>query len=82
MSKHATYNESNTTEGKSIAAWYMTEGSQRMLVVHNLSGSDVEISLAKDDIKKIVGKQGAVYVKKGDDKQYRMGAYSSIVFLL
>ena len=53
-----------------------------MLVVHNLSGSDVEISLAKDDIKKIVGKQGAVYVKKGDDKQYRMGAYSSIVFLL
>lgn len=82
MSKHGTYNESNATSGKSIAAWYMTDDTDKILVVHNFSASAVEISLS-DKIDKAVGMQGDVLQKKdGDNTSLKMGAYSSVVFLI
>ncbi len=79
MTKHGTYNESNTTTGKSIAAWYMTKGNEKMLVVHNFGNSSVEISLS-DKIEKTVGVSGTVQQKKDTDSSIKMGAYSSVVF--
>jgi glycosidase len=77
MSRHATYNDSNTTD-KSIAAWYMTKDSQKMLVVHNFGTSQATVTLT-DSIDKTVGLNGSVEQK---DQQYRLGAYSTVVFLL
>lgn len=80
MSKHAVYNENNSTAGKSIAAWYMTKGSEKMLVVHNFGSSAVEIALS-DKIEKAVGLNGDVQQKTADNStQVKMGAYSSVVF--
>ena len=82
MSAHAVYNNSNTTTGKPIAAWYMTKDSQKLLVVHNFGASAMEISLT-DAIDKAVGVQGEVQQKTdGNALQVKMGAYSSVVFLL
>jgi glycosidase len=77
MSKHGTYNDSNTTD-KAIGAWYMTKDSQKMLVVHNFSAAQYTVTLT-DDIDKTVGLNGSVEQK---GQQFRMGAYSSVVFLL
>ena len=82
MSKHSVYNESNTTTGKSIAAWYMTKDSQKMLVIHNFGSSTVELSLT-DTIDKAVALQGEAsqQVKEGSTK-LRLGSCSSVVYLL
>ena len=82
MSKHSVYNESNTTTGKSIAAWYMTKDSQKMLVIHNFGSSAVELSLT-DTIDKAVALQGEAsqQVKEGSTK-LRLGSCSSVVYLL
>ena len=82
MSKHATYNENNATAGKSIAAWYMTKDSQKMLVVHNFASSEVEISLT-DKLDKAVALQGSVKAQTKDDTtKLKMGGCSSVVYLL
>lgn len=81
MTKHTKYNESNTTD-KSIAAWYMTKDSQRMLVMHNFGSTEAEVSIS-DSIDKAVGMNGDIKQKaNGDNTALRLGAYSSIVFLL
>jgi glycosidase len=77
MSAHSTYNDSNLSN-KPIAAWYMTKDSQKMLVVHNFGATTNTISLT-DNVDKAVGVNGSVEQK---DKQYRLGAYSTVVFLL
>lgn len=79
MTKHSTYNESNTTTGKTIAAWYMTKGNEKMLVVHNFGNLSVEISLS-DKIEKVVGVSGTIQQKKDTPSSIKMGAYSSVVF--
>ena len=45
MSRHPVYNETNTSEGKAIAAWYMT-GSDgfKVLVVHNVGAAPKTIT--------------------------------------
>lgn len=81
MTKHSTYNDSNTTD-KTIGAWYMTKDSQKMLVVHNFGSAEKEISLA-DSISKAVGVNGTVQQKAdGSTTSVKLGAYSSVVFLL
>jgi hypothetical protein len=77
MSLHGTYNDSNLTD-KSIAAWYMTKDSQKMLVMHNFGATSSTVTLT-DAISKPVGLNGSVEQK---DQQYRLGAYSTVVFLL
>ena len=79
MTKHTKYNESNTTE-KSIAVWYMTKDSEKLLVVHNFGASEAQISLA-DNIEKAIGKNGNIQQQKeGNNTLIKMPAYSSIVF--
>lgn len=81
MTKHTTYNNTNTTDSQ-IAAWYMTKGSQRMLVVHNFGVSQKEVSLT-DSISKAVCKNGNIEQKtENGTTTLRMAGYSSVVFLL
>jgi glycosidase len=77
MSKHATYNDSNTAD-KAVGAWYMTKDSQKMLVVHNFGAAQSTLTLT-DTIDKVVGLNGSV---EQNNQQFRLGAYSSVVFLL
>lgn len=80
MSKHGIYNENNTTAGKTIAAWYMTKDTEKMLVIHNFGVSATEITLT-DKIEKAVGVNGDIQQQKdGDDIMVKMGAYSTVVF--
>ena len=79
MEKHATYNESKEKEFLSIAAWYMTEGYEKLLVIHNLKGSAVELPLT-DKFEKAIAVQGSVQQKgESGNAIFKMGAYSSIV---
>lgn len=82
MSKHSVYNESNTTTGKSIAAWYMTKDSQKMLVIHNFGSTTVELTLT-DAISKVVALQGdAQQMVKESTTNLRLSSCSSIVYLM
>lgn len=81
MSKHAKYNDANTTD-KSIAAWYMTKDDEKLLVVHNFAASATEILLT-DKVEKAVGVNGDVLQKKEENNVLvKMGAYSSVVFVV
>lgn len=82
MSKHSVYNESNTTTDKSIAAWYMTKDSQKMLVIHNFGSTTVELTLT-DAISKVVALQGdAQQMVKESTTNLRLSSCSSIVYLM
>lgn len=81
MSKHPVYNEDNDSYN-SLAAWYMTEGSQKMLVLHNFSSSAVALS-PSDDVDKAVATMGTVTANITNGKlSVRLGAWSSAVLLL
>jgi hypothetical protein len=56
----------------------MTRDNQKMLVLHNFGAATATVTLT-DDIDRAVGLNGTVEQK---DEQYRLGAYSSVVFLL
>lgn len=82
MSEHPVYNEANTDAGKSIAAWYMTKGDEKMLVVHHFGAQPMEIVLT-DPIEKAVAVNGDIRQKdRSEGMSFRMGAYSSVVFKL
>lgn len=82
MSKHPTYNDSNANYN-SLAAWYMTQDDQQMLVLHNFGNTAITLPLT-DTVQKAVATQGTVEQSTQDDgtTQLRLGAYSSVVFLL
>ncbi len=81
MTRHALYNEDNSS-ARSIAAWYRTEGDERMLVVHNFAGGQASVSL-DDDIEKGVAALGEVSISAAGKKTVvRLGGNSSVVFLL
>jgi len=81
MSAHSIYNDRNTAY-KQIAAWYMTSGSDKMLVIHNLAKTETIISIT-DAIKSAVVVLGTVSMKKSDSSTYlKLGANSSVVFEL
>ena len=82
VSKHSVYNDSNTTTGKSIAAWYMTKDNQKMLVIHNFGSTTVELTLT-DAISKAVALQGdAQQLEKDGATSLRLSSCSSVVYLL
>ena len=62
--------------GGSIAAWYMTSGSQKMLVIHNTSGSEKSVA-ATGDISKPVAVLGTVTL---DHDTLTLSGNSSVVF--
>lgn len=81
MSRHAVYNETNEAYS-TLAAWVMTQGDERLLVLHNFGSSAIELPLT-DTIRKAVGTQGTVEQAKQDGKTLvRLEGYSSAVYLL
>lgn len=64
--------------GTSIAAWYMTSGSQKLLVIHNVASSAKEVKVT-GSMAKPVGLLGKASVK---EQTLTLGANSSVVFEL
>ncbi|MBQ3765999.1 MAG: alpha-amylase [Bacteroidales bacterium] len=64
--------------GNSIAAWYMTAGSQKMLVIHNTASGEKSVAVS-DDISKPVAILGTVTL---DQDTLTLSGNSSVVFLL
>lgn len=64
--------------GSSIAAWYMTSGSQKLLVVHNCANSEKSVTVS-DSMSKPVALLGTGFVK---EQTLILGPNSSVVFQL
>ena len=62
--------------GASIAAWYMTAGSQKLLVIHNTAGSEKSVKVT-GDLTKPVALLGTATL---DHDVLTLGANSSVVF--
>ncbi|MBR5035135.1 MAG: alpha-amylase [Bacteroidales bacterium] len=77
ISKHGTYNDSNATD-QEIAAWYMTSGGEKLLVIHNFSSKEKTLSLEGDKLSDAIALNGEASVK---GSSLRLGAWSSVVFL-
>ena len=67
-----------TLQGNSITAWYMTQDSQKLLVIHNVAPSGVAVSVS-DKMDKPIALLGTATVK---DKTLNLGGNSSVVFEL
>ena len=79
MTRHDTYNEANTSLA-GLAAWYMTEGSQKLLVLHNMSNTTIQVPLT-ESISKAIAVTGDVKQQENYSK-LQMPACSSVVLLL
>jgi glycosidase len=80
MEKHPTYNESKEKDYVSIAAWYMVQGDEKLLVLHNLKGSTVELPIT-DKLEKTIAVSGSIQQKdESGNITLKIGAYSSVVF--
>ena len=64
--------------GSSIAAWYMTAGSQKLLVIHNVASSEKKVTVTESMEKPIALLGTASYT----EKELTLGANSSVVFEL
>jgi glycosidase len=64
--------------GSSIAAWYMTAGSQKLLVIHNTANAEKSVTV-KDDTSRAVGLLGTATL---DHDTLTLGPNSSVVFKL
>jgi glycosidase len=64
--------------GSTMAAWYMTSGSQKMLVIHNVASSSKTVAVS-DDMSKPVALLGTASVK---GNALTLGPNSSVVFEL
>ena len=82
MSAHGTYNENNA-EFNQAGVWYMTSGSQKVLVVHNFGSSQISLSFSdKDSLTNAIALNGEMtYTVNGSKTVLSMPAYSSVVFL-
>jgi hypothetical protein len=82
MSEHDTYNSSSSF--KTIACWYMTstDGSQKLLVVHNVATSGTQTLEFEDDLSNPVAVLGSATSLKNSDGTWtlNMGPNSSLVF--
>jgi glycosidase len=64
--------------GSSIASWYMTSGSQKLLVVHNFSTSEKKTTVS-DSMQKPIALLGTASYQ---EKELTLGPNSSVVFEL
>jgi len=64
--------------GSSIAAWYMTAGSQKLLVIHNTANAEKSVTV-KDDTSRAVALLGTATL---DHDTLTLGPNSSVVFKL
>ena len=64
--------------GNSIAAWYMTAGNQKLLVIHNTATTEKTVTV-KEDISRAVALLGTATI---DHDALTLGPNSSVVFKL
>ena len=64
--------------GASIAAWYMTAGGQKLLVIHNLATTEKSVTVS-DDMSRTVALLGTATI---DHDVLTLGPNSSVVFKL
>lgn len=78
---HPVYNHSNAA-AESVAAWYREAEGEKLLVLHNFGAEPVDVAL-DDDLKSAAGVLGEVSsAVSGEQTVVRMGAWSSVVFVL
>ena len=73
-----TMTDASLEGGNSIAAWYMTAGSQKLLVIHNTASKEKPVTV-KDDMSRAVGLLGTATI---DHDVLTLGPNSSVVFKL
>ena len=73
-----TMTDAGLSGGSSVAAWYMTSGSQKMLVIHNVASSEKSVTV-KDDLSTPVALLGSATL---DHDVLTLSAHSSVVFKL
>ena len=79
MVRHDLYNESLTAL-PALCAWIMDYEGDRVLVLHNFSGSEINF-LLHDTVYGAVAVQGDVFMNEsGSQPRLMMGPYSSVVF--
>lgn len=77
MSAHGSLNGDNSGAA-SIAAWYMTSGSQKLLVIHNVGNITKSVTI-QDDMSKPIALLGTASTT---GKSLKLGPRSSVVFEL
>jgi len=67
-----------TISNSAIASWYMTSGSSKLLVIHNVANSETTVTVT-DSMERCVALLGTAY---SDGSSLKLGANSSVVFEL
>lgn len=70
--------EPKSSGNNAVAMWYMTASSEKVLVVHNFSGSAAVVNIT-DKVNKVIVSNGAVSLNSGN---LTLPAYSSVVYSL
>ncbi len=78
MIAHADFNNKNSADA-AIAAWYMSNGKQTILVLHNFSSEEVYLDLPNDNTDNLIGVNGTSAKVYGS--VISLGAYSSALYL-
>jgi glycosidase len=82
MSEHPVYNHQGASAYKSLAAWYRTSGSEKLLVFHNLGNQQLSFPV-QDDIQNTVVSMGNVYLKESSEgNSVKMDPMTSVVFAI
>jgi hypothetical protein len=82
MTEHPLYNDKASATHPQLAAWYLTGGGEKMIVLHNLGKEQITFSL-NDPLDKAAVTLGNVYMQKEKEGyKMKMDAYSSVVFTL
>ena len=69
--------ETTSSDNGAVAAWYMKSSSEKVLVMHNLSGSSVTVNRGSDKLDKIIVSNKKIEVS---GSSVTLPAYSSVVF--
>jgi glycosidase len=82
MTEHPVYNYQGASAYKSLAAWYRTSGSEKLLVFHNLGNQQISFPV-QDDIQNTVVSMGNVYLKESSEgNTVKMDPMTSVVFAI
>ncbi len=80
MTEHPVYNDKASASFPQLAAWYLSGGGEKLLVLHNLGKDQVTFAL-NDAIDHAVVTLGNVYIQKEKEtNKLKMDSYSSVVF--
>ena len=70
--------EPKSSGNNAVAMWYMTASSEKVLVVHNFSGSAATVNIT-DKVSKVIVSNGSVSLNSGN---LTLPAYSTVVYSL